>query len=84
MAWTETYLCDVCGVAKGEDQHDWWLVSPETISPTANDPEQQVMRVTAWNSFLAHSPEFRHLCGARCTHTELDRWMTPLRDNLHS
>ncbi len=84
MAWTESYHCDVCGIAKNEDQHDWWLAFTETISPTAGAPEQTVLRVTPWNEFLSHSAGVLHLCGSRCTHTELDRWMTPVLGNLHS
>lgn len=76
MAWTETFHCDVCGRAKIEDQHDWWLTYVETISPTPNSPELPELRIIPWNEFLAHSADVRHLCGARCAQTELDRWMT--------
>jgi hypothetical protein len=83
MAWTETYHCDVCGRAKSEDHRDWWLVSVETISPTPRAPEQSVLRLTPWNDFLAHSADVRHLCGARCSQTELDRWMTTTLSEFH-
>ena len=76
MAWTETYLCDVCGRPKSEEQHDWWLASIETISPTPDAPEQPVLRLTPWNEFLSHSVEAKHLCGARCAQTQMDRWMS--------
>ena len=83
MAWTETYHCDVCGRAKSEHHIDWWLAPVETISPTPNAPAQPVLRLTPWNDFLAHSAEVRHLCGARCSQTELDRWMTATLAELH-
>jgi len=84
MSWTETYHCDVCGRAKNDDQHDWWLAWTETISPTDHTPDQSVLKVTPWNLLLSHSAHVRHLCGARCTQTELDRWMTPILEHLHS
>jgi len=84
MAWTETYHCDVCGRAKIENQHDWWLAFVDTLSPTPNAPEQSALRITPWNEFLSHSSEVRHLCGARCAQTEVDRWMAPILENLHS
>ena len=84
MAWTESFHCNVCGRAKSEDQHDWWLAAVESVSPTPSAPEQPVLRVTPWNDFVAHSADIRHLCGARCAQTELDRWMTSILENLHS
>jgi hypothetical protein len=75
MAWSEAFHCDVCGKEKSEESEDWWLAWAETLSPSAREPEQPVMKVTAWNGFLAHSAEMRHLCGARCVHTIMDRWM---------
>jgi hypothetical protein len=84
MAWTESYHCDVCGRAKNDDQHDWWLAWTETISPTSNEPEQPIMRFTPWSVLLSHSSEVRHLCGARCAQTALDRWMAPIRERLRS
>jgi len=75
MAWSEAFHCDVCGKEKSEESADWWLAWAETLSPSAREPEQPVMKVTPWNGFLAHSAEMRHLCGARCVHTTMDRWM---------
>lgn len=75
MAWTETFHCDVCGKGKNEASEDWWLAWTEPFSPAQNEPEQRTLRITPWNAFLAHSADTRHLCGARCLHTTLDRWM---------
>jgi hypothetical protein len=83
MAWTESYHCDVCGRAKNEDQHDWWLAFTDTLSPTPNAPEQPLLKLTPWNDFLSHSAEVRHLCGARCAHTGVDRWMTQILEDHH-
>ncbi|HZD50241.1 MAG TPA: hypothetical protein VE178_15980 [Silvibacterium sp.] len=84
MAWTESYHCDVCGRAKNEDQHDWWLAWTEMISPTGNSPYQPVLKLTPWNLLLSHSSDVRHLCGIRCAQTQIDRWMTPILEHLHS
>ncbi len=75
MAFTETFHCNVCGKAKSEESEDWWLAWTETLSPAPGDPEQKAMKVTPWNSFLAHSAEMRHLCGASCVNTMMGRWM---------
>jgi hypothetical protein len=84
MAWTESYHCDVCGTAKNEDQDDWWLAWTERVSPTPNEAEQPVMRITPWSPLLSHSSDVRHLCGARCAQTALDRWMTPIHESLRA
>jgi hypothetical protein len=76
MAWTESFHCDVCNKEKSEEAEKWWLAWTETLKPASGDPEQRLVRVTPWNSFLAHSAEVRHLCGASCVHTLMDRWMT--------
>lgn len=76
MAWTETYHCDVCGKAKKETENDWWLAWSESTTPTENGPEQPVLKLTPWNFLLSHSSDAKHLCGARCAQTQMDRWMT--------
>ena len=75
MAWTETFHCDVCSKEKKEGSTDWWLAWPEKFSAAEGEADQTAMKVAAWNNFLAHSAEIQHLCGARCVHTILDRWM---------
>ncbi len=75
MAWTETYHCDVCGKAKSEGAEDWWLAWKETMSPIPGAPQQPLLRMTNWNAFLSHDAAAKHLCGARCAQTLLDRWM---------
>jgi len=74
MAWTETFLCNVCGKEKSEEANDWWLAWEEEMSPLPN-VEQPMLKVTHWNDFLSHDASARHLCGARCAQTLLDRWM---------
>ena len=75
MAFTETFHCDVCGKAKSGMSEDWWLAWTESLRPLPDDPEQPLLRVTPWNALLAHSADTRHLCGASCVHTMIDRWM---------
>lgn len=74
MAWTETFSCDVCGKEKSETADDWWLAWDEKITPLP-DIEQPLLRLTHWGSFLSHDSSAKHLCGARCAQTLLDRWM---------
>lgn len=75
MAWTETYHCDICGKAKNEDEQDWWLAWRETITPSPEAAAQPVFKLTPWNLLLSHAAEVKHLCGARCSQTQMDRWM---------
>jgi hypothetical protein len=75
MAFAETYHCDVCGKAKSEEARDWWLAWNENFSPSAGAPEQHLLKVTAWNIFLSHDSEVKHLCGAVCAQTLMGRWM---------
>jgi hypothetical protein len=75
MAFSEEFYCDICNSPKNEKSEDWWLAWTETISPLPGQPEQTVIKITPWHSFLAHSADVRHLCGARCAHTLMDRWM---------
>lgn len=76
MAWTETFHCDVCNKQKKEDSEDWWLVWDDPVTPTAGDSAEPAIRIMLWNNFVSHSTEMRHLCGAVCLHTMLDRWMS--------
>jgi len=76
MAFTEVFFCDVCGKEKSEGATDWWLAWNERISPTPADPEQVVLKITRWNGFLSHDADAKHVCGARCAQTIMNRWMT--------
>ncbi len=71
MAWTESYHCDVCNSPRG-DAEDWWLAWTESVSPEDHQP---VLKLTPWSPSLSHSASVRHLCGARCAQTFMDRWM---------
>ncbi len=75
MAFTETYHCDVCGKQKKETEDDWWLAWTENYSPADDMPAQPLLKLTPWNLLLSHGAEIKHLCGARCAQTQMDRWM---------
>ena len=74
MAFTETYHCDVCSKPRG-DAEDWWLAWTEQAAPLIGATEQPLLKLTPWNILLSHAAGVRHLCGARCAQTLLDRWM---------
>ncbi|HVJ09329.1 MAG TPA: hypothetical protein VM554_13190 [Acidisarcina sp.] len=76
MAWTETYHCDVCNKPKKQREDDWWLAWTEEMTPAENMPAQPVLKLTPWNVLLAHGPGVKHLCGARCAQTQMDRFMS--------
>jgi len=75
MAFTETFRCEVCGKAKSEGS-DWWLAWAEKFTPTPDASPVPQLRFTPWDTLLSHQAEARHLCGARCAQTLMDRWMT--------
>jgi hypothetical protein len=74
MAWIERFTCDVCSKLKSETE-DWWMALNECASSHAGGPSQPVLKLMPWDNLLGHSSECRHLCGAGCVHTFLDRWM---------
>jgi hypothetical protein len=74
MAFTETYRCDVCSKPKGSAE-DWWLATSEQSAPLPGLPDQPTLKLTPWNILLSHTNDVKHLCGARCAQTLLDRWM---------
>jgi hypothetical protein len=74
MAWTETYHCDVCNSPR-KDVEDWWLAWTDQTTPPNGSP-QDALRFTRWNHALSHGAEIKHLCGARCAQTFMDRWMS--------
>jgi hypothetical protein len=73
MAWTESYHCDVCNALRN-DAGDWWLAWTEDVTPSGA-AKQPMLRLTPWTSALSQSMEVKHLCGARCAQTMMDRWM---------
>lgn len=75
MAFSESYHCDVCGKEKQEGSHDWWLIWDDVFTPPRSEQGQPLLQVTAWNLFQAHSAGTRHVCGAACAQTLLNRWM---------
>jgi hypothetical protein len=74
MAWTESYHCDVCNTPRN-DAGDWWLAWSEEVSPGSGEAKQPMLRLTPWTPVLSQSVEVKHLCGARCAQTMMDRWM---------
>ena len=74
MAWTESYHCDVCNSPRN-DAGDWWLAWSEAVDPGADAPTQPMLRLTPWTPRLSQSMAVKHLCGARCAQTMMDRWM---------
>ncbi len=76
MSWTETYRCDVCGKSKTEADRDWWLAWLGNTTGEPGSDGESMIKMTGWNHVLSHAAEVRHLCGAGCAHTLLDRWMS--------
>ena len=80
MAYSESYQCDVCGNKKGVDG-DWWLAWIGCF--TGDDPshDQPLIQLTRWHVKQAHAAGVKHLCGARCAGTLMDRWMSTQHEN---
>lgn len=74
MAWVERFTCDVCGNRMAEED-SWWIAVNECATSSQHAAPQPVLKLMPWDQLLAHSAESKHLCGAGCVHTHLDRWM---------
>lgn len=75
MAYSESYTCDVCGDNKGESG-DWWLAWVDCFPGEKATDDQPLIKFTRWQAVHAHSGGVKHLCGARCAGTLMDRWMS--------
>jgi hypothetical protein len=74
MAWVERFTCDVCGKLMGESE-SWWVAANECASGNGRGASQPVLKLMPWDNLHGHSAGSKHLCGAGCAHTFLDRWM---------
>jgi hypothetical protein len=74
MAYSESYTCDVCG--KKKESEGWWLAWVDCFPGQRAQEDQPLIKLTRWQAYHAHSDGVRHLCGARCAGTLMDRWMT--------
>jgi hypothetical protein len=84
MSLSENYVCDVCGAKKFENDR-WWLswldcLPVENGTPNSTDT-QPLLKLTTWQYAQAHIPGVKHLCGARCAGTMMDRWMAEQHEN---
>ncbi len=80
MARSENYECDVCGAQKG-DHELWWMAWVDCFEGINPGEDQPLMKMTRWQQWQAHQDGVKHLCGARCAGTLLDRWMTTQHEN---
>ncbi len=80
MARSENYQCDVCGNSKGEREM-WWMAWVDCFPLAEGGETQPLMKITRWEVRQAHEGGVKHLCGARCAGTLLDRWMTEQHEN---
>ena len=80
MSRSESYQCDVCGNSKGETEL-WWMAWVDCFEGGGVGESQPLMKVTRWQTHQAHEEGVKHLCGARCAGTMLDRWMTTQHEN---
>jgi hypothetical protein len=80
MAYSESYTCDVCGKQKAGSE-SWWLAWVDCFQGETPDQDQPLIKLTRWQSHHAHSAGVKHLCGARCSGTMMDRWMSEQHEN---
>lgn len=83
MVWIERFTCDICGKQQVGPEEKWWIAThecaPALDSKLESKSDQPTLKLTPWDNATAHSAESKHLCGAGCAHTYLDRWMAGLR-----
>lgn len=80
MAYSESYTCDVCGKQKSEKDR-WWLAWVDCFEGQTSTEDQPLLKMTRWQPFHAHSSGVKHLCGALCAGTMMDRWMSEQHEN---
>jgi hypothetical protein len=79
MAWIERFTCDICGKQQMSVDEKWWIAMNECATPLNTAAGQPTLKLMPWDNALAHSAESKHLCGAGCAHTFMDRWMAGFR-----
>ncbi len=80
MSRSDSYHCDVCGKLKS-DSEIWWMGWVDCFSGETPGEDQPLFKLTRWNTQQAHSEGVKHLCGARCSETMIDRWISDQREN---
>lgn len=80
MAYSESYTCDVCGKQKAP-REGWWLAWVDCFQGQSPEQDQPLIKLTRWQPQYAHSAGVKHLCGAQCTGTMMDRWMSEQHEN---
>jgi hypothetical protein len=80
MAYSESYTCDVCGNQKSEKDR-WWLAWVDCFEGQTSADDQPLIKMTRWQPQYAHSAGVKHLCGALCAGTMMDRWMSEQHEN---
>lgn len=64
MSIETKYVCDVCGAVRGETNH--WFVG---------GTEDSNLQIWPFDSDPLYGGQ-QHLCGQKCAHAMLDRWLT--------
>jgi hypothetical protein len=80
MSRSESYHCDVCGKLKMETDL-WWMAWVDCFNGGNPGEDQPLMKLTRWHKTQAHEDGVKHLCGARCSETYMDRWITSQREH---
>lgn len=79
MARSEQYHCDICGNSKAGNEL-WWMAWIDHFEGSRMGDNQPLINITRWQVRQAHADGVKHLCGARCVGTMLDRWMAEQYD----
>lgn len=66
MSIETKYICDVCGAVRGETNH--WFVGAVTGGV------QPALFIEGFR--VCDNTNVKHLCGQKCAHALLDRWLT--------
>lgn len=80
MSRSESYHCDICGKLKAETDL-WWMAWIDCLKVGSLGEDQPLFKLTRWHRDQAHQKGVKHLCGARCSETLIDRWITSQREH---
>ena len=80
MSRSESFQCDICGKLK-TDREIWWMAWVDCFNGDKPGEDQPLFKLTRWSSAQAHTDGVKHLCGALCSETLIDRWISDQREH---
>jgi hypothetical protein len=72
MKLPSPYRCDYCDKLKGESNHWWLSLAPDSIGALGGTVG---FVMVPWGEMAALEPNVEHICGQECAAKALAKWM---------